>query len=106
MTEGAKQIEGLAKIVRDDWVLAPFAGVMIAGNPFRGKNAPQLAYQHLERFHGVDPVVASNRLHKLKKAGGLGAADDVVIGRTGDVYNAANGQRLGSLTDKTLGTSR
>lgn len=37
---------------------------------------------------------------------GLGAADDVAIGRTGDVYNVANGERIGSLTDVTLGTER
>ncbi len=75
----------------------------IPGNPFTGPNAPQQAYKHLQKYHGVDPTVASNRLHKIKQQAGLGAADDVAIGRTGDVYNAATGERLGSLTDKTLG---
>jgi hypothetical protein len=55
----------------------------IPGNPFTGPNAHAHAYTHLERFHGLDPTVASNRLHKIKALAGLGAADDVVIGRTG-----------------------
>jgi hypothetical protein len=78
----------------------------IPGNPFIGPNAPAQAYKHLERFHGLDPAAAGNRLHKIKTQAGLGAAADVVIGRTGDVYNAVTGERLGSLTDKTLGTGR
>lgn len=76
---------------------------VIPGNPFRGPNAPQQAYKHLKKYHGIDPTVASNRLHKIKQRAGLGAADEVVIGRTGDVYNARTGERLGSLTDNTLG---
>ena len=75
----------------------------IPGKPFRGPNAPERAYKHLEDYHGVSRDVARNRLHKLKELGNLGAADDVVIGKTGDVYNAATGEHLGFLTDKTLG---
>lgn len=78
----------------------------IPGNPFTGKDAPAEAFTHLKKHHGLDPEVASNRLHKLKKDGGLGAADDVAIGRTGDVYNAQTGERLGSLTDKNLGGNK
>ena len=70
---------------------------------FDGETGPAEAFAHLKKYHSIDPRVASNRLHKLKTAGGLGAADNVVIGRTGDVYNPINGERLGSLTDKTLG---
>jgi hypothetical protein len=77
----------------------------IPGNPFKGPTAPDRAFKHLQRFHGIEPATASHRLHKLKDQGGLGPADDVVIGRTGDVYNAATGERLGSLTDATLGTA-
>ena len=78
----------------------------IPGRSFRGKDAPQKAFRHLEKYHGVAPNVASNRLHKIKEQANLGAADDVVIGRTGDVYNAKTGERIGSLTDKSLGTER
>lgn len=78
----------------------------IPGRPFRGNNAPQQAYKHLERFHGIPPSVARNRLHKLKEQAGLGPADDVAIGRTGDVYDAQTGDHLGTLTDTTLGEER
>ena len=64
----------------------------ISGRPFTGKNAPTKAYRHLKKYHGVDPTAASNRLHKLKKLGGVGPADDVAIGRTRDVYNAKTGE--------------
>jgi hypothetical protein len=76
--------------------------VPIPGRPFIGVNAPKLAFDHLWKYHGVDPVTASNRLHKPYALGGLGPADDVAIGRTGDVYNAKTGQWLGTLTDKSL----
>lgn len=72
-------------------------------NHFAGPNGPANAYKHLEKYHGVDPHTASNRLHKIKDGAGLGAADDVVIGRTGDVYNATTGELIGHLTDKSLG---
>jgi hypothetical protein len=77
----------------------------VPGRPFRGKTAAEDAYKHLEEHHGIDPHTASNRLHKIKEQGGLGAADDVVIGRTGDVYDARTGEHIGSLTDSTLGPS-
>jgi len=83
-----------------------FAEEAIPGFPFRGRNAPADAFAHLKKHHGLDPHMASNRLHVLKQQGGLGAADDVVIGRTGDVYNAQTGERLGTLTDPNLGTTR
>lgn len=72
------------------------------GRPFRGPNAPQEAFDHLRKYPGVNPEVASNRLHRLKEPGGLGPADNVAIRRTGDVYNAQTGERMGSLTDKSL----
>jgi hypothetical protein len=53
----------------------------------------------LRRYDGIDPNVASNRLHKIKDESGLAANDDVLIGATGDVYDARTGTRLGSLTD-------
>ncbi|MGH8991090.1 MAG: hypothetical protein ACRDZ7_06130, partial [Acidimicrobiia bacterium] len=83
-----------------------FAPEAIPGRPFTGRNAPQKAFDHLGEHHGLDPRVASNRLHVLKQQGGLGAADDVVIGKTGDVYNAQTGERLGTLTDPNLGRTR
>ena len=91
-------------VAGDDEVLVH--NCRIPGRPFSGKNAPTKAYEHLEKFHGLDPKVASNRLHVLKKQGGLRASDDVAIGRTGDVFNERTGERLGSLTDPHLGVIR
>jgi hypothetical protein len=70
----------------------------VPGRPYTGANAPEQAYQHLEEYHGVSPEVASERLHQIKQGAGLGATDNVTIGRTGDVYNARTGERIGSLT--------
>ena len=50
-------------------------------------------------YHGVTRVVASNRLHRIKASEGLGPADNVVFGRTGDVYDELTGEFIGSLTD-------
>lgn len=75
----------------------------IPGFPLRGPNAPERAYDNLAKHHGVPRGVASDRSHRIKEASGLGARDDVVIGRTGDVYDARTEEWLGSLTDKSLG---
>jgi hypothetical protein len=92
--------------VGKDGILSHNGCASIPGRPFRGSSAPQEAYKHLGRYHGIDPTVASNRLHIIKGDAGLGAADDVVIGRTGGVYDARTGERLGSLTDRHLGRAR
>jgi RHS repeat-associated protein len=75
------------------------AGSRIPGHPFTGPNAARDAFKHLAKYHGIDPTVASERLHQIKQSAGLGAADNVVIGRTGDVYNPYTGERIGSLTE-------
>ncbi len=70
----------------------------IPGNPFRGEDAPERAYRHLQRYHGVDPGEASDRLHAIKQRHGLGAAERVVIEKTGGVLPESSGELLGSLT--------
>ena len=77
---------------------AVHAAEAIPGNPFRGKDAAEQAYKHLEKYHGVKPTVASERLHQIKQRVGMGAADDVIIGRTGDIYNAKTNEWIGTLT--------
>ena len=72
---------------------------LIRGHPYSGPTAPERAYEHLAAYHGVDRGTASDRLHSIKARAGLGPIDNVVIGRTGDVYDEATGERLGSLTD-------
>ena len=81
---------GSGKLAREAAGLAGDAIRKIPGNPFRGANAPQRAFEHLEKYSGLDPNVASARLHRLKKMGGLAADDVMVIGRTGDVLLLAN----------------
>ena len=75
----------------------------IPGNPWRGPNAPEQAYEHLEDVSQLNPHTASNRLHKIKHAAGLRPDDDVAIGKTGDVYDEQTGQKIGSLTDPGWG---
>lgn len=43
----------------------------VPGRPFTGKEAPDKAYKHLEKFHGVNPNDASERLHRIKEKSGL-----------------------------------
>jgi RHS repeat-associated protein len=80
--------------------------VPVPGNPFRGPDAAQRAFAHLQRFSGLDPAVASNRLHRIKAAFGLRPAENAIIGRTGDVYHPYTGERLGSLTDPHWGGAK
>jgi hypothetical protein len=73
----------------------------IPGRPFRGQNAPELAYSHLARFHGVSRGDASDRLHAIKSRHGIGPTERVVIERTGGVYRDGDVELLGSLTART-----
>jgi hypothetical protein len=72
----------------------------VPGNPFTGANAQADAFKHYERYHGLSETAASDRLHQIKKSAGLGGADNVIFGRTGDVYNARTGEHIGNLTSK------
>jgi hypothetical protein len=58
---------------------------------------PINAYIHLSKHHGLDPKKAHERLEHIKHKNQMGPADDVAIGSTGDVYDAANGDYLGNL---------
>jgi hypothetical protein len=75
----------------------------IPGNPFTGDDAADEAFKHLQDHHGIAPETASNRLHRMKEAAGMGADDDVAIGRTGDVYDTRTNEWIGSLTDPHWG---
>ena len=65
---------------------------------FTGPDAPARAFPHLERYHGLSPHVASSRLHRIKKSANRGPADNIIIDRTGNVYDPVTRQWLGSLT--------
>lgn len=72
----------------------------------RGGVISEDAFAHLDPATGLDAHAASDWLHILKDGAGLGTADDVVVGRTGDVCDAVTGERLGSLTDPGLGGAK
>jgi hypothetical protein len=71
----------------------------IPGKPFRGKDAPARAYEHLRLFHGVDPRAARIRLHAIKSRHWVGPTERVVIGKTGDVWRESDGEHLGYLIE-------
>jgi hypothetical protein len=73
----------------------------IPGNKhFRGANADERCFAHLADFHGIDVYTASVRLHRIKQRAGVGAAENVVFGYTGDVYREATGEHIGMLSDR------
>jgi len=84
------------------WSHARTAMIPIPGNPFPATDkGVQDAYKHLDKNHGIKRPLASKRLHAIKRnpSSRLGARSPVSIGRTGDVYDANTGERLGSLTE-------
>jgi hypothetical protein len=56
--------------------------------------------QHLSKYHGISPALASNRLHALKEFRGLSGNIDVVFDFTGGVHIDVDGslEYLGTLT--------
>ena len=64
----------------------------------RTSTNPQEIFRRLDRYHGVDPATASNRLHDIKSAAGRGAADNVIFDLTGNVYDPATRSWLGTMT--------
>jgi hypothetical protein len=84
----------------------------MARDPRKARILPQTAegvqelYRHLDRYHGIDPIDASECLHEIKAENGYGADDNVAFDRTGNVY-APKGAHdpdtrewLGSLTER------
>jgi len=54
-------------------------------------------FKHLEKNHGIEPNLASERLHEIKRAAGLRGDENVTFGMSGDVYDPS-GNLIGSLT--------
>jgi len=65
-----------------------------------GPDAPSRLYPHLERFHGIPPHVARERLHAIKDAAHRGPADNIILDWTGNVFDPVTRQWLGSLTSQ------
>lgn len=55
-------------------------------------------FRRLAAYHGIQPQLASQRLHAIKRSLGLRPADNVLFDLTGNVYDPSTRQWLGSLT--------
>ncbi|RAL20363.1 hypothetical protein DL240_17430 [Lujinxingia litoralis] len=55
-------------------------------------------FNRLEKHNGIDPNVASDRLHKIKNSDGFNGDDNVVFDLTGNVFNPSTGELMGTLT--------
>ena len=69
--------------------------------PSRARTFPAVSelFEHLRRYHKIEPNLASTRLHRIKDAVGRRGGDDVLLDRTGGVYDPATREPLGSLTE-------
>ena len=70
-----------------------------SGKPVQAKNTAQWlddVFENLIQHHGANRAKLSEALHHLKRSAGLGGADKVFLGRTGDVWDSA-GNYLGNL---------
>lgn len=57
------------------------------------------AFRRLEKFNGISPALASERLHGIKQAAGLGGADNVIFDLSGGVYHPETLEFLGTMTE-------
>lgn len=64
----------------------------------RSTNSFDEISKRLSGNHGIDRPLASERLHDIKQASGLGGADNVLFDLTGGVYDPVTRELLGSLT--------
>lgn len=55
-------------------------------------------FRHLEKYHGIDRRLASERLHDMKSKNGLPNDVDLIFDMTGNVYSPTTLELLGSLT--------
>jgi hypothetical protein len=56
-------------------------------------------YRHLQHYHGITPEIASERLHLIKQKEGYHAADNVIFDYTGNLFDPATREWIGSLTE-------
>ena len=63
----------------------------------RTTNDADEIFRRLEKYHGVDPNVVSQRLHEIKSLSGRGGANNVIFDMTGGVWDPITREFLGSL---------
>jgi hypothetical protein len=63
-----------------------------------GKTGVTEIYRRLELYHGIDPNLASKRLHEIKADAAYAADADLLFDMTGNVYDPDTLEWVGSLT--------
>jgi hypothetical protein len=63
------------------------------------ESSARAIFGRLERFHGINPELASDRLHAIKAKSGLAAGDNVIFDLTGNVYDPTTLEWLGTMTE-------
>jgi RHS repeat-associated protein len=56
-------------------------------------------YKHLEKYHGIDPRLASERLHQIKDAWDIAPDAKLLFDKTGGIWDPATRDFYGSLTE-------
>jgi len=56
-------------------------------------------FRHLEKYHGIDRWLASDRLHDIKLKNGLPNDTDLIFAMIGNVYSPTTLELLGSMTE-------
>jgi len=106
LVKALEEMSNLAKMIDPDKINQVFSIVQNNSGSGSNSNIPidartttneQEIFKRLEKFHGIDPHVASKRLHKIKQLSGRGGADNVIFDMTGNVYSKS-GEWIGSLT--------
>ena len=63
-----------------------------------GKSGVEEIFRRLDKYHGIDKNLASDRLHAIKKALGYAPDDDLLFDLTGNVFDPRTREWIGSLT--------
>ena len=83
----------------------PFTANLLPLRKLTGANArittnANEIFRRLELHHGISRHVAGDRLHVIKADELRGPADNVIFDMTGNMFDPATGQWLGSLTER------
>jgi hypothetical protein len=73
---------------------------IVPGRPWPADTPIDLIARHLRDNHGVSRSQFRERLHRIKQGAQMEAADDVIFGRTGDVYDSRTDELIGNLCAK------
>ena len=97
-TKGGARLKNTSSFGPRSLGAAEFKPYTLPENARRTTN-PNEIFSRLEKFNGIDPKLASKRLHEIKAATGRGGADNVLFDLSGGVYDPKTLNWLGSLTE-------